>query len=52
MYAWTCSCGDGAASIVPTWEAAQREGEIHTCRAGRMRGGHVVLVRPADASAA
>lgn len=51
MYAWTCTCGDGAASAAGTWEDAQRAGEIHACRAGRMREAHVVLVRASDAMA-
>lgn len=47
MFAWSCSCGDGAGSVAVTWDAAQREGELHTCRAGRLRTEHVVVVRPA-----
>ncbi|HVM46045.1 MAG TPA: hypothetical protein VM582_08935 [Candidatus Thermoplasmatota archaeon] len=52
MYSWTCSCGDGAASVEPTWDDARREAELHACRAGRLRAQHVVLVRALDASAA
>jgi len=51
MYAWSCSCGDGGASVAPTWEAARHEADLHACRAGRRRDEHVVVVRPRNGAA-
>jgi len=52
MYSWTCSCGDGPASVEASWEDAREQGELHVCRAGRMAAEHVVFVRLADESSA
>ncbi|MFA5860710.1 MAG: hypothetical protein WDA16_03355 [Candidatus Thermoplasmatota archaeon] len=52
-YAWSCSCGDGGAGQSPTREQARLEGQLHMCRAGKMRSSaHAVLVVERDNSAA
>lgn len=52
-FAWSCACGEGGAGWSDTREDARHEGELHMCRAGKLRASaHAIVILERSASAA